>query len=276
MKIILTILSLWVCTASAQVNPAYMKVMSNYKSMQRLGITGKGVKVMVIDTGNNNAPDSSVDFTGQGVNDVYGHGSEIGSIIKSSIGLAPGCILYNLKAAYNDASYTSEGIASALQWAVDHNADIICIAYEYTLDSIIRSKIAEVVTHDIIIFASSGNSHVPNLVGLPSGYPGVTSVSAVTSTGLPFYYNYLFDGAIATHGINICANGVGNEVIDLNGNYTTIFSGTSFSSPWLAGAAAVLKEYLGYPSNKSVLKYILKTALKQTDSQIFGSGIFTF
>lgn len=238
------------------------------------GITGKGVKVAVIDTGNNNNPDFSVNFTTDGPTDINGHGSLTGSIIKSSLGLANGCILYNVKVISDSGGVFAQNMINGLSYCITNGVDVISMSFTLGyFDQDVQNKINECTAAGIILIASSGNSTTLTDIVFPGGGANVIAANAIDEFGIAVYKNGLV-GSL-NHGVNICCSGYNSECLDKNGS-VTFERGTSLSAPWLAGAFALTKEYLGYPSNKVTMDYILRKAIKQTDPILYGKGNFTF
>lgn len=238
------------------------------------GITGKGVKIAVLDTGNNNNPDFSVNFTLDPMPDVYGHGSLTGSIIKSSLGLANGCILYNLKVINDNGTMFADNVTNALSYCLANGIDVVSMSFSLGYyDATVQAKINECAAAGMILMGSSGNSGTLANIVFPAGGLNVIAVNVIDEAGNIVYKNGLV-GAL-NHGIDICCSGYNSECLDKNGN-VYLERGTSLSTPWLAGAFALTKEYLGYPSNKVTMDYILRKAIKQVDTQLYGKGKFTF
>lgn len=92
---------------------------------------GEGVKLAVLDTGiDPDHPDledaivGMKDFTGDGMEDVNGHGTNCAGIIAARlndigfVGVAPKCDLLIGKVLGNDGSGSSAGIADGVKWAV--------------------------------------------------------------------------------------------------------------------------------------------------------------
>lgn len=238
------------------------------------GITGKGVKVAVLDTGNNNNPDFSANFTTDGPTDINGHGSLTGSIIKSSLGLSNGVILYNVKCLNDTGSMLASDVINGLNYCLANAVDVISMSFTLGyFDQGVQDKINECAAAGIILIGSSGNSTALTSIIFPGGGANVVAVNAIDEFGIAVYKNGLV-GSL-NHGINICCSGYNSECLDKNGS-VTFERGTSLSSPWLAGAFALTKEHLGYPSNKVTMDYILRKAIKQTDPILYGKGNFTF
>ena len=251
----------------------YQKVNSEWKKLTLRGITGKGVKVAGLDTGNNNNPDVSVNFTTDPLFDLNGHGSITGSIVKSSIGLAKDCILYNFKVV-NDAGIPLEGsIVSALQYCRANGISIVWMSFYISQSSAIQTEIDLCNAAGIVLLASSGNSFTLANIVFPAGANGVYAVNSLDVNGVVGHKNGLV-GSLS-HGIDICCNGVQCEGLDKNGTLITT-SGTSFSDCWAAGALALTIEMLNYCTPKEAINYILRRADKQTDTVLYGKGKFIF
>lgn len=252
----------------------YQKINSEWKKMTLRGITGKDVKVFVLDSGNNNSPDFSANITANAQVDVFGHGSLMGSIIKSSIGLANGCILYNVKVINDNGTIFVQNVIDGLSYALANGADVISMSFTVgSYNQGLQDKINACAAAGIVMLASAGNSFTLDYTLYPANALNVIAVNSVDSDGIVYHKSGLVGGNV--HGIDICCSGKQAECINKNGTITNS-SGTSLCTPWLAGAFALVKESLGYPSNKVVMDYILRKAIKQTDPVLYGKGLFTF
>ena len=105
------------------------------------GITGKGIKIAVVDTGiDASHPDlagrviAAKNFSADGDTlDHFGHGTHVASIAAGSgaasggkyEGVAPQADLINAKALNRYGSGTTDGIIRAMEWAADQGASII-------------------------------------------------------------------------------------------------------------------------------------------------------
>lgn len=258
---------------NAALGKDYEKVRSLYKKAVHRGYTGRGVKVAVLDTGCGGIVpyDFGVNFAGvTGVGDgAIGHGTAVAGIIKSSqIGLANGCELHFLKVFNDDEIIDVAAVVAALDYCVDNNIHILNMSFRIDTSNpgdSFRLGIAAYVASGGIPFASSGNDTINSLVCIPAALPGVVAVNAVNEAGQAVYKNNIvpaFDGA---HGIDFACSGIGCEWLDVSG-IVSPSNGTSYSSPWNAGALAIYIEMLGWPAPAVALQRMKDKALKQADS----------
>lgn len=197
-------------------------------------------------------------------------------------GVAPGTRIYAVKISHSDVygqptgeAWTSD-ILEALEWCITHQYDApanpIVIAnisfglgeYSTPCDSDPYAEVGVVTIENanfagISLFASSGNNGYAQSLNLPACYSGVISVGAV------------YDNAIGNISFNTCTDETATDKVacysnsasnlDLlapshnvyttdtlgssggaSGDYKTDFGGTSASSPYGAGSAAVIQE----------------------------------
>lgn len=180
------------------------------------GIDGRGVSVVVIDTGidldhpffgpdadHNGVADRivfSYDFAGANdadASDRHGHGSNVSSIVGSQdgtyTGMAPGVNIIALK-VFSDAgnSASSSDIAEALDWVVAHRAVYNIVAVNLSLGfgnnqnrpsaSPWASQFATLAANNTTIVAASGNSfatYQTQGVSSPASDPNAWSIGAV-------------------------------------------------------------------------------------------------
>lgn len=102
------------------------------RKMHKEGITGAGVKAAIIDTGMMlNHPrikrnlEESVDFTGEGFEDLNGHGTMVTLIMLLT---APSARLLNVKTMDAKGRGTEEDLIKGIQWSVKKGAEVINIS----------------------------------------------------------------------------------------------------------------------------------------------------
>ena len=182
-----------------------------------LGLTGKGVRVAVLDTGVvTQHPDlkSSIvaqhcftqracppTFSAEGTSaeDDHGHGSNVAGILTSdgvvaSVGFAPGAELVAVKINdSNDSGFESDW-AAGLDWVYDNldtnKVQIVNLSIGTTAmhgpgsecDSqhpLLAKAVANLVSAGVVVFAASGNSGSSTTIGAPACITGVIAVGAV-------------------------------------------------------------------------------------------------
>ena len=101
----------------------------NIPYLHSRGITGKGVKVAVIDSRVSSIPNKltiakTVSFCTNDNSDV--HGYNVASIIGSKeFGVAPDSDIYSLEVGDTTGEDTMETVISAIDWCIQNNVDII-------------------------------------------------------------------------------------------------------------------------------------------------------
>lgn len=239
-------------------------------------ISGKGVAVAVIDTGvDYDQPalgggfgkgykvEAGYDFADNDSDpmDQDGHGTGVASVIAANKytvngvtyqGIAPNANIVALRVGTED-SISDANIAKALQWVIKYyktyNIKVVNLSLgsgSYT-DSETESDMSslfETLRKDgIFVTAASGNSNDQQTgpisqdgVAYPSADPNVFSVGAVDSTDTITTWSQRGDE------LDLLAPGVQIELVKMGGGYTAE-DGTSFSSPMVAGTAALLMSY---------------------------------
>ena len=122
---------------------------------------------------------------------------------------------------------------------------------------------------------NNGNDSFP-WVGSPSDSPGVLTIGAVNSVGN--YVNFSAIGPTVDGRVkpDVMAKGRNAAVVDPNGNVTTS-SGTSFSSPIMAGAVASLWQASPNLKNDAIMQIIRESAhLYNNPTNQMGYGIPNF
>ncbi|MFK3729227.1 S8 family serine peptidase [Streptomyces sp. NPDC088090] len=233
------------------------------------GLTGKGVKVAVLDTGvDASHPDlagrvseSKSFIAGQEVADRNGHGTHVASTVGGSgagsdgreKGVAPGATLAVGK-VLSDEGYGSESeIIAGMEWAAkDVDAKIVSMSLGSPEGSDGTDPMAQAVntlsaeTGALFVIAA-GNSGAPGSIGSPGAADSALTVGAVdsadeaayfTSKG-PRYRDQALKPDVSAPGVGILA--ARSQLTAGTGLYTSM-NGTSMATPHVAGVAALLAE----------------------------------
>ncbi len=221
------------------------------KAAHSRGITGKGVKIAVIDSGidyNNKDLDDNYqggyDFIfndSDPMDDSYtSHGTNIAGIIAAEkngigvVGVAPEASLYALKVLTEFGTGQTSDTVAAIQWAVDNNMDIINISIEGEDSQSLRAACDAAYNAGLLIVAAAGNTK-----GQPTSYPAsYSSVIAVTATDKD---NNLASFAPIGPEVELSAPGVSiySTARTQYNDYGTL-EGTSQAAPHVTGMAALI------------------------------------
>lgn len=225
------------------------------------GITGKGVKIAINDTGIQShdllpSPIASGDNTGSryGVEDRNGHGTHCAGIALGrrdsngkALGVAPDADLIVFKVLGDNGSGSTTGINRGRIQAAEAGADVISESLGDGGGPPIRSDLdAFDKAYDLgakICVAALGNSGRSG-VGRPGSYEVNLGVAALKENMKRADYSSVGDPAdVATPGSNIISAGLRNNLVGM--------SGTSMATPFMAGICALIIQYrqqIGLPS----------------------------
>ena len=162
-----------------------------------MGVTGKGIKVAVIDTGINFA---HPDFITNGSNsdllkgydfvemdnfpqDTNGHGTQVAGIISANgqlRGIAPEAEIFAYRVSEDGESVPSTLIVDAIKRATQDDVDIINISLGVNMThSQIEKSVNDAVKNGIVVVAAAGNSGPDsNSIGSPGTNPNAITVGA--------------------------------------------------------------------------------------------------
>ncbi|WP_253835419.1 S8 family serine peptidase [Actinokineospora globicatena] len=229
----------------------------------RSGLTGKGVKVAVLDTGiDTTHPDLagavvlSRDFSGSAdADDRIGHGTHVAATITGSgryQGVAPDSALLNGKVLGDNGDGSESDVIAGMEWAAAEGAAVINLSLGSNRPSAGDDPASLAVNRltaetGALFVVSAGNSG--GEMGAPAAADAALTVGAVDRTDAlaPFSSRgpRFRDGAIkpdiTAPGVGIVAARAANgQIGDPVGDKHVALSGTSMAAPHVAGAAALL------------------------------------
>lgn len=245
---------------------------------------GAGTTVAVLDSGvDASQPELAgrvVDggnFTTESASVLGEHGTEVATVAAAAYGnasgaagVAPEITILAIKVCETDGC-PSDAVAEGITAAVDRGADVINLSLGGdTYNRTTAATVAWAVQQGVVVVAAAGNSgDEGNPKEYPASYPGVISVSASTQQG----------GAAgwAQH----------NELVDLSApgevvpagqprsdGYRTVgVSGTSFSAPQVAAAAALVRSVAPDADVATVEGWLKDTATPQSWPAGYGTGM---
>jgi len=185
--------------------------------------------------------------------DFFGHGTHVSGIAagrpNNGIGIAGvawSCKIMPLRAGYMAYDYNGylelEDIAEALYYAADNGANVINMSFGCPYDAqCLREAINYAHSKGCIMASSAGNvdSYDAGQPFYPAAYDHVIAVAAVNSGDKISVWNYF---AFSNFGdfVDLCAPGT-SILSTLPNNSYGYASGTSMSSPFITGVAALVK-----------------------------------
>lgn len=213
---------------------------------------GKGITIAILDTGI--ADHIAFKNAIQRINLVplptdpsalNGHGTAVASVIFSNNPLAPGvapsATPLSVRIADDNGTSNTFLIAQGIIAAVDAGADIINISLGGSgQSSLVDQAIAYAKKSGVVIIAAAGNSGTAGVMQ-PAASPGVIAVGAVDANNQ--YMNFSTTG----NEVAISSPGFGVNVA-YPGDKAARVSGTSFSSPIVAGVFAAVASSSGNPT----------------------------
>ncbi|RVU22496.1 type VII secretion-associated serine protease mycosin [Streptomyces antnestii] len=233
---------------------------------------GKGVKVAVIDTGVDvknpqlrGAVDTSLgknemlpnlkDADGNkiargkedGTTDTVGHGTRVAGIIAARpakgtgfVGLAPKATIIPIQQNDADGHGTAETLAKSIRYAMSVGAQVINISQD-TANAVrpaqaLQDAVNAALDAKIVVVASAGNDGLDGKVQTtyPASFPGVLAVAASDRNNERAAFSQSGDF------VGVAAPGV-DMVSTVPGGGHCSDNGTSFSAPYVAGVAALVK-----------------------------------
>lgn len=260
------------------------------------GRYGEGVTVAVIDTGADiNHPDlkdrivgvknftSDDKYNPSNVSDYVGHGTGVASIIGANgniIGVAPKCNLLILKALTRSGGRIA-WVTDAINYAVSQGVDIINMSLGSTnKDTDMYMAIKKAVNKNIMVVAACGNNGDGKTntieINYPAGFNECISVGSISYTKRGSRFS-ASNNEVDLVSMGEGCNGRGVLMCYPNGLYKEN-KGTSFSSPFVSGALALLKNWFRdvfrrEPSQDELYAQLIKRTYDLGfDSNIQGNG----
>ncbi|MFJ7989318.1 S8 family serine peptidase [Streptomyces sp. NPDC096351] len=262
------------------------------------GLTGKGVKVAVLDTGADlghpdlvgRVAESKSFIEGQEVADRDGHGTHVASTVGGSgagsdgaeKGVAPGVTLAVGKVLSDEGSGSESQIIAGMEWAAkDVDAKIVSMSLGSREASDGTDPMAQAVdtltaeTGALFVIAA-GNSGAPGSIGSPGAADSALTIGAVDSADEAAYFtsqgprhgDQALKPDLSAPGVDILA--ARSQLVPGSGLYTSM-SGTSMATPHVAGVAALLAEK--HPDwTGAQLKDALMSSSKTLDASSYALG----
>lgn len=208
------------------------------------------------------------DFTGMpsGYSDVLGHGTHTAGIIAASmnntglIGIAPKCKLVVGKILGDMGFAFSNWIATGIRWAIKQKVHILSLSIGFfKMNKDVVEAIKEAYAAGIYVVAAAGNSGPsPHTVTIPGSIPESICIGCIDKD--------LSIARFSSRGeeVDLVAPGVNINSTYPGGRYA-VMSGTSMSTPCVAGVLALYLSYLLknnklFPSQAELIKLLELTS----------------
>lgn len=285
-------------TAAAQ-QPSWGYHQIKAPSALKLGYTGKGVKIAVIDSGiNSKHPDltvaggeSMIDGS-SAFTDGAGHGTHVAGVIAAKnnsigvVGAAPDAEIYSVKVLASTGAGTLEDVLDGIQWAIDQKMDIINLSlttgyYIPELEAILKKA------NDlgIIVVAAAGNIETVDTRGnyiqgdgdvlYPARYKSVIAVGSTDGNNKLSGFSY--------RGPSVELVAPGEDIYSTFSDIRTTghddykaSEGTSVSTPFVSAVFAQYKEAYPHLSNTqlraTVKRAVVDLGPKGKDN-LYGNGL---
>lgn len=172
------------------------------------------------------------------VTDNHGHGSNVAGVAAAVGGNGVGVAgvsyaspIYSIKVSNLDSgsAYTSD-LAKAIQYAADNNIRIINLSYDSCDSPTVKTAADYMEAKQGLVFLGAGNN------GQVETYPAESSLVCVSATDAS---NNLTSWSSQGQHVDFAMPGSAIYTTNKTGGYNSV-SGTSFSSPMMAGSAALL------------------------------------
>lgn len=259
---------------------------------------GGGVKVAVIDSGTEGTqmqlagkvlPGFDMLRSGStGDIDCIGHGTAVASIIAAKPqqgigfqGLAPGVKILPVRVSEKEASgdktkgddVSPKVFGAAIRKAVDAGAKVINLSLTtYYPDPEIESAVKYAHDKDVVLVAAAGNQHrtdgKPDPFPFPAAYDGVIGVGAIDEQG-----GRVAESQVGPYVDLVAPGGAVIAATRLAGH--NAFSGTSFATPMVAAAAALVRAAEPTLTADEVARRLIGTAdpARGDASEGYGNGV---
>lgn len=215
------------------------------------GLTGKGVKIAVVDTGVANHEDliiaGGASFTSYttSFSDDNGHGTHVAGIIGArnnhfgTVGIAHESSIYAVKVLDQNGSGSLSDVIAGIDWSITNKMDIINLSLGTTVhSSTLKQVVDKADNQGILVVAAAGNNGASDgsgdTVNYPARYESVIAVSATDSRDRRASFSATGSSIeVAAPGVNVLSTVLGNKYSHM--------SGTSMAAPYVAGNLALFK-----------------------------------
>ena len=268
----------------------WVRKMLGYSYAREQGITGKGVRIGIIDSGlaeeyaayTDAVIETGCSYTtsgGASTEDTYGHGTAVCSVITSrDYGLAPEVTVIPLKCFNNRNDGTIGGITQAVYEAVDvYDCDVVNMSLGVSADYPSLADAVEYARRNgVTVVAVAGNlpfgmtSTGQDSAYYPCAYESVIGVGAVD------YQKAIWSRSVQNVYVNLAAPGKDVDKYNISTHKFDTGSGTSYATPAVTAAVALaLSEDPSLTPER--IDYLLKDTAEDLGEEgcdnVFGCGL---
>jgi subtilisin family serine protease len=226
---------------------------------------GVGIKIAILDSGVDLNHDDLKCNLLSGINfininnppqDDNGHGTAMAGIIAANdtnygiVGVAPECKIIPIKVLDAKGNGSFDNVAKGLRWAVDNGADIISLSAGCPMPlQQVRKALQYAHSKNIPVFAAAGNAGFTKEMYYPSAYPESIGIGSIDENFDLSHFSCI--------GKNLDFLAPGSDIVcTVPPNWYATMSGTSLSTPWVAGVAALLLSYTRINKTNFILKTV--------------------
>jgi len=186
--------------------------------------------------------------------DKLGHGTAIAGIIAANdnefglVGVSPHVKILSIKVLNDEGKGEIESFVRGIEWAIDHDADIINMSFGIKRDDPqLKTAIEKALKHGVIVVAAVGNK-MGSEAEFPAAYKEVISVTGIDSTENIF--------SLASRG-KVDFSAPGKDILSLSPNdQYAVYNGTSFATAHITGTIANLLLINDYSKNENINTFI--------------------
>ncbi|MBW2980016.1 S8 family serine peptidase [Candidatus Woesearchaeota archaeon] len=268
-----------------------------------INITGAGETICVIDTGIDTGHSAftgrilgqycycSISDYGSGgccpnnqtedtdVEDDYGHGTHCAGIAAGDYptytGVAPGAGIIVIKACNSTGNCAASDVSKGIDWctnnASEYNISVTSISIggggpynNYCNADPLAPSINSAAAQNILVAIAAGNNGYTNGIHAPACVENATPVGTVTDADDSLLHNRGNILELIAPGQTITAPYIGGG--------TTSMSGTSMAAPHVAGAAALIKQFMKLWNSTAITPGEIEDIFNNTGKRIYDSG----